>query len=94
MDQRLAVLMLCDEAERFFSSQLGKYVLGVSEQEVRAAVEDLKTVDPTDANKIRELQAKISTAEAAILWMAETIANGRQEMQIIDQEEGEYGSQE
>lgn len=94
IDERIAALELHEEARRFFNTQIGKYVLGASDQEVQAALEELKKADPEDAKKIRELQTKIAVAEGAILWMGEAIANGRQVLQLISEEEREYGSEE
>ncbi|MEN6440936.1 MAG: hypothetical protein ABFD97_20390 [Syntrophobacter sp.] len=93
LDSRIAVLELCDEAERFFATPIGRYIVGVSDQEVQAALDELKKVDPEDTKKIRELQNRIAVAEGAIVWMAETMANGRQVLQLIAEEDQEYGNE-
>lgn len=74
-------------AEGFWSSPLGKYVIGCSLQESEKATAELKNVDPEDPQKVRELQNKIQIAERACQWIGEAIEAGRAAGQQFEIEE-------
>jgi len=75
------------EAEGFWSSALGKYVIGCSLQESEKATAELKHADPEDVKKIRELQTKIQVAEKSLVWLGEAIQAGRAAKQQFEIEE-------
>lgn len=64
------------EVEAFLQSNIGKYLIGRAEEEVEAAVESLKSVDPENPKEIRGLQHKISVAENIQYWLADAIQAG------------------
>ena len=61
------------EAEVFMKSDLGRYLQGVSEQEVNSYKEQLAWTDPEDAKAIREIQTKIHVAKTCLVWLEEAI---------------------
>ena len=81
-------ILLGDDAEVFFKSDLGQYVLQSAIEEVDAALEQLKEVNPEDVKKVRELQNRIKIAEAAPRWLRDAIHSGRQILAQREQENG------
>ena len=77
------------DAEQFLNSKLGKYLIGVAQQESDEAMRELKFVDPTNSGKIMQLQIKAQVAEAAIKWIGEAVLIGRQSEHSLMQIEGE-----
>ena len=75
------------QAESFLDSPVGKYLIARAEGEVEAAVEELKTVDCTDAKAIQTLQNKVYRAESIQYWLAEAIPAGlNAHDELIDQQ--------
>ncbi len=64
------------EVEGFLTSTVGRYLITRAEVEVQQAVEKLKTVDPTDAKAIQELQNQVYRAESVQYWLAEALQSG------------------
>lgn len=66
------------EAEAFLNSPVGRYMEHRADQEIAAALEELKKVDPADCKRIMALQNDIYRAESFKAWLAEAIQNGWQ----------------
>lgn len=80
------------QARQFLSGDLGKLIAGRSEIEVRAATAELRTVDPTDVKKIRELQNKADQAERALKWLVEAVVRADQaELAVAQMEDNAHG---
>lgn len=77
------------EVEKFFETDIGKYLLARSEAEVKQAVKELKAVDPEDSRTIRRLQNVINRNEGVEGWLAEIIKGGRDARVQIEEEEVE-----
>lgn len=75
-EQLMKIQALGEEAERFITSPLGKFMIERAEGEVKDAVEALKVIDPTDTQEIRILQNKIKTGEDFQYWLAEAVQDG------------------
>lgn len=84
---RHTVIVLGDDAEQFFHTDLGRYILGVAEQEIQAELSFLMNADPDDTKAIKDSQTRIERARLAIQWLNEVIAEGRQEQERILSEE-------
>ena len=84
-----AQIQLGDEADSFFKSDLGKYVLGVAEQELQEALMGLRHVDPHDVAKIIALQNKAAVAEAVPAWLNGLIVESRQTQEMLEAYEEE-----
>lgn len=61
------------EVVRFLESPIGKYIMDRAADEVDAAVQELKRVDPEYAKEIRRLQAIIERNESVGLWLQEAM---------------------
>ena len=83
-------ILLGDDAEEFFKSDLGRYVLESALEEINLAVTKLKTVSPWDTNAIIELQTKIRIAEAAPGWLNDAIRAGRERLELRQVRSEEY----
>ena len=66
-----AEIRLGDEAIQFFNSNLGRYVIGCSKQEVDE-IKDLLLTE-TDSETISRLQQRAAVAEMAVEWLKEVI---------------------
>lgn len=64
------------EVEAFLQSRIGRYLTGRAEDEIEAAVEALKRVDPHDTRAIQAIQNTIHRAESFGYWLAEAIQSG------------------
>ena len=64
------------KTEEFLASDVGKYLIRRSDEEVEAAVEELKKVSPEDATAIRAIQTRIQVAESVQYWLAAAIEAG------------------
>lgn len=64
------------EAEAFLVGKIGSYLVARAHAEIDEAVEELKRVDATCVEKIRELQNKIWRAESVDAWLAEKVQEG------------------
>lgn len=83
----IAAAELGDKAEAFMQSDLGRYFVGVCDQEVAIAVDKLKAVEPDDSKTIRALQNEIWRAESAKQWFAEIIQDGQQAFEVLKNEQ-------
>lgn len=74
------------EVENFLRSPIGDYLVKRSEEEIAAAVENLKTVQPWRRRRIQALQNEIKIAEKFQVWLADSIAAGHQAIQQLQEE--------
>lgn len=89
IDDLIASAELGEQARKFMESELGRVMLGMAEQEVRAAQIDLGAVDPEDKKKIVELQNKIWRGEHFGEWLTWLVHEGEQAMQVFKQQQQE-----
>jgi len=86
MDQTLmAEAILGKDAEDFFTSDIGRYVLARAEAEINEAIKLLKKTPPDLTNVIRDLQNVILRAESFKEWLTELIIAGHQAMTQIEE---------
>ena len=76
VQQREAAVALGLHVEGFLSGPIGKYLVGRAEEEIDAALQEMKTVMPTDTPRIVALQNVIHRAESIQYWLAEVIQAG------------------
>jgi len=87
-DDPRELVYLGDEAEKFGRTPIGKYLLGCAEREYDKALLALAEVDPTDAEKIRQLQSDLRRAASIPAWISELIEAGNIAYdQLVEQEE-------
>jgi hypothetical protein len=78
------------DAEAFLGSTLGKQLVQRANDEIDAAVEELKRADPENVKQIRELQNHIWKAESFINWLGEIYQEGNNaELQLQTPGDGE-----
>ena len=87
METLIAEAHLGQAAEDWLHSDIGRYVLGTANQEIKLAVEQLKTVDPDKEKAVRELQFSIAKCELAIKWILEVIDRGNDAFQSLNTEQ-------
>ena len=87
-DGLIAEAEIGDEAKRFVESDLGKTILGIAEQEVKAAQEALESVDPMQPEAVRALQNQAKVARNFEQWLVELIDKGENALQAWRQANG------
>lgn len=74
----IAEAILGRDAEDFWKTELGRYILGRLKQEREVAVDALIAVQPMDERKIRELQNELWRIDTVKGWFSELIMSGKQ----------------
>jgi len=75
------------EAEKFLSTDLGKFLLNKAAEELEQSYQGLLTVSPFDTDAIMQLQSKGQRAIQFQQWLNEAISNGKyaeQELQTAE----------
>jgi hypothetical protein len=85
-DELIAEAEIGDKAREFVESELGKTLLGMAQQEVTLAQEELETVDPSNTEKIRALQNQAKVARNFEQWLIELISKGENALTLWRQE--------
>lgn len=88
-DELIAEAELGEEARNFLAGDLGKWMTGCAEQEVRSAQEALETADPNDEKVIRELQNKAWRGRRFSEWLTELVSRGESAMAAFKQQQHE-----
>lgn len=65
------------DAEAFMRSDLGQYLLGRAEEEAISAINELKSIDAIQADRIRALQSIITRSENFEIWIREAFDVGK-----------------
>lgn len=86
IDELVAEAEIGDEARKFLESDLGKTLLGMAEQEIRAAQEALEVIDPTKTEEIRALQNQAKVARNFEVWLNELVEKGKNAMTVWRQQ--------
>jgi len=89
IDELIAEAEIGDEARKFVESDLGKTLLGMAQQEVARAQEELETVDPSDTKKLIALQNQAKNGRNFEQWLNELISKGEQALILWKQERDE-----
>ncbi len=84
---RYAEVLLKEDVDKFFNSDLGKYVLGCSKQEVDSLIDEFKKLSPYEYDKVVEIHKKINHAEGAITWLKQALNNGAMALSELEEEE-------
>lgn len=78
-------ILIGDDADAFFQSDIGQYIIGRAQQDRDEALAGLKNIDPENAKEIRNLQNKIYIAESSLGWLQEMLIAGRQAMETLQE---------
>jgi len=81
-DSLLRDLELGEEARRFLTTQLGKFIVEQAENDIRDALIELQVVDPTHEARIRDLQNTIKVARSIPDWLNLAMIKGEQAYQV------------
>jgi hypothetical protein len=73
------------QVESFFNSDIGKYIIALSELDRSEALTLLAKCDPENANTVRELQNRVVVCDKIRGWLENAIINGVQALNIIDE---------
>ena len=82
--EKYATQHLGVEAELFWKSPLGRYVVKRSLDETEMIRNEFRTVDPLQIRQVQELQNRWKIAEQALIWLNEAIAEGKQAAEMIE----------
>lgn len=72
-----AEAILGKDAHEFFSSDMGRYMIGCAKQDMETAYAKLKSVSPWRRNRIRQLQNEVEVAERFILYIRDLVLRGK-----------------
>lgn len=78
LDELIAEAEIGERAQDFIDSDLGKVLIGMAEQEVLAAQQELETADPAKVTEIIRLQERIKLARQFPEWLQELVLRGEQ----------------
>lgn len=87
LDELIAAAELGKAASEFKDSELYKVMVGMAEQEVAAALEDLAVVDPDDSKKIAQLQMNARFGRQFQAWLDELVMNGDEAIAVLKQQQ-------
>lgn len=65
------------DAQAFLKSELGRYLLQRSDQDVVEGLRDLRAADPTDTRAVIAAQTKCDVAERWLKWFIDAINTGK-----------------
>lgn len=87
LDELIAAAELGEEARQFLASDLGRLILGLADQEVELAKEELLKVDPTDIAAVQRIQAKAALAGKFKGWLVGILQDGEQSLIAFKQQQ-------
>ena len=76
-----AEVILGQDAQEFWKSDIGRYVTMRSKEEIDTIIDEIKTVKPEG---LAALQMKWEIAEKALLWLRDAIVAGRQALNQLN----------
>lgn len=85
-----AEAILGKDAEDFLNSDLGQFLIQRAEEEAREWTEKLKSINPWlpgSARRVQRIQNEIWKREAFKQYLADLIINGRQALQLLEEEQ-------
>ena len=85
--EQYANKILGENIDKWWNSDIGQYVLGRSLDKTERLTAELRTVDPEDSKRIRDIQFNIRVAEQALVWLNEQIHAGQQALNLLDMED-------
>lgn len=83
----IAEVKLGNDAEEFYKSEIGQYVLARIDEEIKDGYYQLSRVSPWRRRRIQTLQSDIKRAESFQSWLADLIVQGRQALTQLQIEE-------
>jgi hypothetical protein len=84
LQQLIDSSVLGKQIESFVVSDVGKYLQTRAKRVYNAAIDEFKSVDPTDTDAIRKIQTDIWKAEAFMGWLGQGIQEGLTALGILE----------
>lgn len=88
-DELIAVAEIGEKAREFLESELGRCLVGIAEQDLREAQEQLELVDPMDTDKIMSLQNDARFARSYKQRLEELLYDGENALSVFQQRKNE-----
>jgi len=85
-DELIAAAEIGEEGRKFLKSDLGKTLIGLADQSVQRALEQLETVSPVDTEKIRAFQNEAKLGRMFTGWLIDLVQDGENAMEIFKNE--------
>ena len=76
-----AEAILGKDAEEFWISELGQYIINRSKEETDVIINELKTAKPRE---LKALQDRWEIAEKALIWLNDAIRAGTQAIETLE----------
>lgn len=73
-----------DMVSEFWSSGIGAYLRTQAQELYNAALEEFKTVDPTDAKSVMRVQNNMRVAEYFEEWLNSAIIQGIKALELLE----------
>lgn len=74
------------QVEDFLAGDIGSYLVRQADAEIKAGLDELRDVNPEDAEAVRAAQNKVRVAQNIVNWLSDAIQAGHQAMAVIDGE--------
>lgn len=87
-DELKAQVIIGDDAETFISSELGRTLVGMAEQDVKSAMIEFESCDLTDSKAIAKIQQDLRVARKFEAYLVELIQRGREALEAYKQQQG------
>lgn len=87
LDHLIADAELGKEAREFLEGTLGTYLIGLANQELMLAQEELENVNPNDLNAVRDLQNKAKVSRWFVQWLKELVDKGDSALSVWKQQQ-------
>ncbi|MDT8364298.1 MAG: hypothetical protein RQ714_06585 [Nitrosomonas sp.] len=75
-EELYAFAMVGERARDFFTSEIGRYIIGRAADEIEEVKEQLLKTPTWNKRKINRLQQQAKAAQAGIRWLQEAISEG------------------
>ena len=72
------------QVELFYTSRVGSYLRDRAHECYTTAIEQIKSVDPTDTKRVMALQNDIWKAEQFEKWLTEAMIDGFKSLEILE----------
>ena len=72
------------QVELFWGSRVGGYLRTRAQQEYTEAIQELKSVDPTDSKAVMRAQANVWKSESFEQWLTEAMIDGFKALEILE----------
>lgn len=83
LDHLIAEAELGEAARSFLESELGKCLIGMARQDSLEALDQLRRIDPSKTQEIRELQNRADLGDRFEAYIKELIHRGNQALEIF-----------